>query len=125
MGGFFLTSTATSLYVDFDRLPADQIPDIHQYDPRWIGAWWLGFPLFAILIVIVAIPMFFYPKVMRQKVTESCVEEDAENTDEHQDMASIPPKGDLMRMASGGVLKTIKGLYHTKLIPVKIVRGMF
>ena len=110
MGGFFLTSAATSLYVDFDRVPADQIPDIRQSDPRWIGAWWLGFPLFTVLMVIVAIPMFFYPKVMRQKITESCAEEDAENADEDKDMPSIPLKGELMQMASGGILHLIKGI---------------
>ena len=60
--------------------------------------------------------MFFYPKFMKQKVTESCVEEDAENVDEDQDMPSNPPKGDLVRMASGGVLKTMKGRYHIWLI---------
>ena len=61
--GFSLSATALAFYVDFDRIPADQIPKINQDDPRWIGAWWLAFPLFAIMMLIVALPMFFYPKV--------------------------------------------------------------
>ncbi|XP_064596744.1 solute carrier organic anion transporter family member 2A1-like [Liolophura sinensis] len=31
-------------------------------DPRWVGAWWLGFLEFGILGVILAIPVFFFPK---------------------------------------------------------------
>ncbi|XP_072039000.1 solute carrier organic anion transporter family member 2A1-like [Amphiura filiformis] len=70
--GYFLTSKATSLYVDFDRISANQIPNIKQHDPRWIGAWWLFFPLFSILMFVAALPMFMYPKVMKPSSVESC-----------------------------------------------------
>ena len=60
--GFFLSSKTTSLYVDFDRAAAENIPNIPAYDPRWIGAWWLGFIVCGILLIIFAIPFFLYPK---------------------------------------------------------------
>ncbi|XP_061168478.1 solute carrier organic anion transporter family member 2B1-like [Saccostrea echinata] len=33
-------------------------------DPRWIGAWWLGFIVFGALAVIVSIPLMCFPKRM-------------------------------------------------------------
>lgn len=33
-------------------------------DPRWVGAWWLGFVLFGALSIIVAIPLFFFPRTL-------------------------------------------------------------
>ena len=60
--GFFLSSQATSLYIDFDRVAAENIPDIPPYDPRWVGAWWLGFIVLGILLLILAFPFFLYPK---------------------------------------------------------------
>ena len=72
--GFYLTARATALYVDFDRMPADQIPKISQDDPRWIGAWWLGFPVFAIMLMVIALPMFLYPKVGLVKPYHFCTQ---------------------------------------------------
>ena len=50
--GFLLSAMTTKLYVDFDRVPVDQIPDIEQFDPRWIGAWWLGFVISGPLLIL-------------------------------------------------------------------------
>ncbi|XP_072037993.1 solute carrier organic anion transporter family member 2A1-like [Amphiura filiformis] len=110
IGGFFLTSTATALYVDFDRVPAHLIPNLHQNDPRWIGAWWLGFPFFSVLLIIAAVPMFFYPKVMRRKVSDDKDEEKKDDQDE-DDMKTLPmTKGSIIRDASGGIIHIIKDL---------------
>ena len=49
--GFLLSAQTTKLYVDFDRLPAEKIPDIAQNDPRWIGAWWLGFAMCGVFMI--------------------------------------------------------------------------
>ncbi|XP_072035486.1 solute carrier organic anion transporter family member 5A1-like [Amphiura filiformis] len=62
--GFMLSAQTTSFFVDFDRIPAETIPDIPQFDPRWIGAWWLGLIACAFLWILVSLPMCFYPKQM-------------------------------------------------------------
>ena len=66
--GFLFAAFTTSLYVDFDRVPSDQIPGISQNDPRWIGAWWLGFVILSIILVFLSIPIFFYPRIMASAV---------------------------------------------------------
>ncbi|XP_041469910.1 solute carrier organic anion transporter family member 2A1-like [Lytechinus variegatus] len=66
--GFLFAAFTTRLYVDFDRVPSDQIPGISQNDPRWIGAWWLGFVILSIILVILSIPIFFYPRTLPSAV---------------------------------------------------------
>jgi len=36
-------------------------PDIDEKDPRWIGAWWLGFVVCAMCIFIWALPLAMFP----------------------------------------------------------------
>ena len=41
--------------------------DISTRDPRWIGAWWLGFLVFGLTVVVFGIPLFFFPKHMKKE----------------------------------------------------------
>ncbi|XP_070534283.1 solute carrier organic anion transporter family member 5A1-like [Ptychodera flava] len=59
--GFPFSSIFVGQYVDFDRVDMSTI-DLTPYDPRWVGAWWLGFVVESVLTVCVAIPMVFLPK---------------------------------------------------------------
>ncbi len=68
-----MTASATSFYVDFDRIPSSDIPDIPQDDPRWIGAWWLGFLAPGVVLIILAFPMFFFPRKMKLRSNASSV----------------------------------------------------
>ena len=36
-------------------------PDLDQRDPRWIGAWWLGFVVCGICIGIWSLPVLLFP----------------------------------------------------------------
>lgn len=54
MGGLF-----NRFYVTLEATGMSMI------DPRWIGAWWLGFLLFGTLGVLAAIPTLFFPKQLR------------------------------------------------------------
>ncbi|XP_054164681.1 solute carrier organic anion transporter family member 74D-like [Oppia nitens] len=36
-------------------------PGIELNDPRWVGAWWLGFIMLGVFILIGCIPMFLFP----------------------------------------------------------------
>ncbi|CAH1797236.1 unnamed protein product [Owenia fusiformis] len=57
--GYFIGAWATSYPEDLQ--PTDMTPQ----DPRWIGAWWLGFPVIAVLTTLNGIPMLFFPKTFK------------------------------------------------------------
>ncbi|KAM3723462.1 Solute carrier organic anion transporter family member 4A1 [Dirofilaria immitis] len=52
IGGFMLT-----IYTDFDRVDMSKVKLKDSSDPRWIGAWWLGFLGSAILAFVTAFPI--------------------------------------------------------------------
>ncbi|CAJ0942108.1 unnamed protein product, partial [Mesorhabditis belari] len=54
-GGFLLR-----IYDDFDRVT--KVPLKDNLDPRWIGAWWIGFVFSAISAFFVAIPILAYAR---------------------------------------------------------------
>lgn len=58
-----LGSLMLRLYVDIDRMPEGGI-NLTSKDPRWVGAWWLGFLISAGLVLLAASPYFFFPREM-------------------------------------------------------------
>ncbi|XP_053392350.1 solute carrier organic anion transporter family member 2A1-like [Mercenaria mercenaria] len=54
LGGFF-----SQLYVTLEDV------DLHPHDPRWLGAWWLGFLAFGVAAVLCALPLFFFPSSLK------------------------------------------------------------
>ncbi|KAL1774461.1 hypothetical protein HispidOSU_021230 [Sigmodon hispidus] len=58
-----LGSVMLRLYVDIDRMPEGGI-NLTSKDPRWVGAWWLGFLISAGLVALAATPYFFFPREM-------------------------------------------------------------
>lgn len=58
--GFVLSSACLYLYED----PAHP-PDYQPNDPRWVGAWWLGFVILAALQSILSVPLLMFPKRMK------------------------------------------------------------
>ncbi|XP_035215008.1 solute carrier organic anion transporter family member 74D-like [Stegodyphus dumicola] len=55
--GFLLCSLCLNFYEDpfYD-------PGFGTKDPRWIGAWWLGFIILGIAILILSLPMTLFPR---------------------------------------------------------------
>lgn len=39
-------------------------PGLSMNDPRWVGAWWIGFVLLGVLLFLFSVPMFFFPKTL-------------------------------------------------------------
>uniref|UniRef100_A0A8D0FBW6 Solute carrier organic anion transporter family member n=1 Tax=Strix occidentalis caurina TaxID=311401 RepID=A0A8D0FBW6_STROC len=65
--GFMLGSTMLRFYVDIDKVTGVQLTN---KDPRWVGAWWLGFLVAASLVALSAVPYFFFPREMPKEVRE-------------------------------------------------------
>uniref|UniRef100_A0A8C9FXZ8 Solute carrier organic anion transporter family member n=1 Tax=Pavo cristatus TaxID=9049 RepID=A0A8C9FXZ8_PAVCR len=61
--GFMLGSGMLRFYVDIDKVAGDEV-QLTNKDPRWVGAWWLGFLVAASLVAVSAVPYFFFPREM-------------------------------------------------------------
>ncbi|EDV28793.1 uncharacterized protein TRIADDRAFT_11246, partial [Trichoplax adhaerens] len=72
--GFLLGGVFLNLWVDWPSNSQGILPT----DPRWVGAWWLGFIVCGVGMLVVSIPLFAFPrnlpnfqkyKLQRQKAT--------------------------------------------------------
>ncbi|NXQ27717.1 SO2B1 protein, partial [Alaudala cheleensis] len=66
---FMLGSAILRVYVDIDKVSAAEV-HLTNNDPRWVGAWWLGFLVAASLVALSALPYFFFPREMPKEVGE-------------------------------------------------------
>ncbi|XP_022106225.1 solute carrier organic anion transporter family member 3A1-like [Acanthaster planci] len=71
----FLTAGSSSTLVGFGQAFLFLTTNVNwpaqpDYTKEWIGAWWLGFLVDGVIILIIAIPFFFFPKEMDFKVRE-------------------------------------------------------
>lgn len=46
-------------------------PGITAKDPRWIGAWWIGYLVIGFGLFLSALPMLFFPKKIRSAAIET------------------------------------------------------
>lgn len=59
--GFLLGAYLLSFHMDsFSSVPISIDPD----DTRWVGMWWGGFLVCGILLIVVAVPFFAFPKTL-------------------------------------------------------------
>lgn len=67
--GFILGSGSLRRWID-----PSQIPPISQTDSRWLGAWWSGYAFLTVLLIVLGVLMFAYPRelpvILGQKVVE-------------------------------------------------------
>ncbi|XP_012937036.1 solute carrier organic anion transporter family member 2A1, partial [Aplysia californica] len=60
MGGVF-----SKIYVTLEET------SIHPKHPRWIGAWWLGYIVFGSMALVIAMPLFFFPRTLNRAPTRN------------------------------------------------------
>ncbi|XP_017559898.1 solute carrier organic anion transporter family member 2B1 [Pygocentrus nattereri] len=71
--GYLMASFLLRYYVDFNIL-LGELP-LKRDDPRWVGAWWLGFLLAGTFLFLTSLPYLFFPRSMTtQESTETPVE---------------------------------------------------
>ncbi|KAG9509470.1 Solute carrier organic anion transporter family member 74D [Fragariocoptes setiger] len=61
--GYFLSSFSLRYYEN----PFVTPPNMDEKDPRWIGAWWIGFLVSGIAMTLLSIPLAMFPREFRKK----------------------------------------------------------
>ncbi|XP_077869770.1 solute carrier organic anion transporter family member 5A1-like [Saccoglossus kowalevskii] len=81
--GYPFASLFISYYVDIDKVDPEDI-ELTPQDPRWVGAWWLGYLIDAILLFLCAIPFLLLPKRLPDPGDKYLYDQDVkdENKDE-------------------------------------------
>ncbi|XP_066269003.1 solute carrier organic anion transporter family member 4A1-like isoform X1 [Branchiostoma lanceolatum] len=62
--GYVMTSQLLNQYIDWPAVNGDN-SGLTPNDPRWLGNWWLGYFVLAVVPLLVAIPMFCFPRKLR------------------------------------------------------------
>uniref|UniRef100_A0A8C7SNT8 Solute carrier organic anion transporter family member n=1 Tax=Oncorhynchus mykiss TaxID=8022 RepID=A0A8C7SNT8_ONCMY len=76
--GFMMGSFMLKFYVDIDKMSKDEI-GLERGDPRWVGAWWLGFVVAASFLFLTSLPYLFFPQQMpKEEATGNAKEPRAE-----------------------------------------------
>ncbi len=68
--GFLLGTFCLTTYV-YPRVD----PGFSEGDPRWIGAWWLGYPIIGTLILLFAGPLACFPQRLPKHGTDAHIRE--------------------------------------------------
>ena len=72
--GFLTGAAFLSIYVDVGHTPTGLTRD----SATWVGAWWAGHLLCALLALLAGIPLMFFPKSL-PRTSKGGAEEDAED----------------------------------------------
>ncbi|XP_046730375.1 solute carrier organic anion transporter family member 1C1-like [Silurus meridionalis] len=62
--GYLLGSFCARMYVDVGFVDTATVT-ITSKDARWVGAWWLGFLVSSVLMLLAGIPFCFFPRSLR------------------------------------------------------------
>lgn len=68
--GYALGALLLQFYVDLFSYNVSLTPS----DPRWIGAWWGGFIICGVVLILMSLPFFAFPKVLsreKRKILEN------------------------------------------------------
>ncbi|XP_060792392.1 solute carrier organic anion transporter family member 2B1 [Neoarius graeffei] len=86
--GYLLGSILLRFYVDFNTMSPAEIV-LERKDPRWVGAWWLGFLLAGTLLFLTSLPYLFFPRsIITEETVESSKESQTEKLKEKQEVES-------------------------------------
>ena len=61
--GFTISGYCLSIHADFIKATVSAQPG----DPNWIGAWWLTYATFGVLMILVSVPIALFPKRVRRR----------------------------------------------------------
>ncbi|XP_059819616.1 solute carrier organic anion transporter family member 2B1 [Hypanus sabinus] len=110
--GFVLGASVLRIFIDIDKVSAEDIYPKFG-DPRWLGAWWLGFLLAASCVLIFSFPYFFFPREMPK-----------EGSRDHQIDANMEKKLDESKAKQADAMEKMSLLQFIKSFPRILVRTL-
>ena len=66
VAGFLLGAYMLKVYVDIFTIDTSK-PPIDSSSRHWVGMWWGGFLIIGVLLLLVAVPFFAFPKQMKKE----------------------------------------------------------
>lgn len=82
-------------------------------DHRWVGMWWGGFLLCGLLLILVAIPFFSFPKTLqREKEKIRIIEKNKALSQKEKEQSKEPKKE---KVDDSGYGKDVKGKLYCHL----------
>ncbi|VDP12890.1 unnamed protein product [Onchocerca flexuosa] len=67
--GFLMSSSFLRYHTDFLQSELHiKILNIDETDPKWVGAWWIGFQIASVLALIAVFPIMVLPKVLPESL---------------------------------------------------------
>lgn len=107
--GFYMSSRALKFYEDPFNAPSNMI----DTDPRWIGAWWIGFLISGSLMLLLAIPLAFFPREFKKANNDKVIElgevEAASLVDENKTSLAITENGEPKKPSQDLSLRELPG----------------
>jgi hypothetical protein len=115
--GYALASFCLKIYI-----APNLTPIINNKDPRWIGAWYIGWIVFAIMLMIFALAVSMLPKELPRSAVRKRIEEEKIKRGLKQvEKASV---GDTEASISD-MIETFKRLFKNKVFMLMNIGGIF
>ncbi|NXX84765.1 SO1A2 protein, partial [Urocolius indicus] len=115
--GSLLASFCANMFVDVGSVDAEDIT-ITATDARWVGAWWLGILICALLNFLVGIPFWFLPKsLVKEGETIESEEMGEKSVVPLQDNDKNEVKQTMYEIAKGKLyyfIPFLKALFHNR-----------
>ncbi|XP_030648530.1 solute carrier organic anion transporter family member 2B1 [Chanos chanos] len=109
--GFMLGSFLLRFYVDIDKILSDGDILMNE-DPRWVGAWWMGFLVAGTLLFLTSLPYFFFPREMpKEDSMQMCEDSKSEKLvaeKKQKDTVQIPSLGQFLKSFPHIALRTLR-----------------
>ncbi|GMT20380.1 hypothetical protein PFISCL1PPCAC_11677, partial [Pristionchus fissidentatus] len=98
-GGFLLR-----YYVDFDRV--DSVP-LDRADPRWLGAWWVGFVVAGVSMLFASLPILGFARELPEAKAHRLKDVNQANSTSHEPSKKLDSEGDQSITTSLRIVKTM------------------
>ncbi|XP_078662675.1 solute carrier organic anion transporter family member 1A1-like [Branchiostoma floridae x Branchiostoma belcheri] len=116
--GLLLSSYTLRYHVNWPFADAKRV-GLDYEDPRWIGAWWLGFVPIGIAFLVTAVPMMCFPRKMRQTHVEEVVFKEPGEDDPLEDIENV--EGQLIKFDDLPALKKLMKSLCSNMVYITLV----